>query len=208
MALKDLAGQRFGRLTVIKINKTVNSNGRKRHFWICKCDCGNEKAVNGDNLIFGSVQSCGCLQIENRFSHNKSRATEYNIWHSMFSNPTSPSISKEWITFDGFYKDMGDCPHDFELSRIDKNKGFGKNNCRWVPKLENRYFRRKINKKTTSKYKGIYFCKRSLRYVARITRDGNTTHIGSFINEEDAALEYNKKALELFGEFAVLNIIE
>ena len=33
-------------------------------------------------------------------------------------------------------------------------------------------------------------------------------HIGYFTNEIDAAIAYNKKAIELFGEFACLNIIK
>ncbi len=54
---KDLAGQRFGRLTALKIHS--------RKFgmiqWLCRCDCGNEKVACGTNLSKGKTKSCGCI---------------------------------------------------------------------------------------------------------------------------------------------------
>ena len=58
---KDLIGQRFGRLTVIKREGKDKHN---RATWLCKCDCGNEKVVNSNNLRNGSTTSCGCLKRE------------------------------------------------------------------------------------------------------------------------------------------------
>ena len=56
--IKDLTGQRFGKLTVIE------DSGERRIgnvIWKCKCDCGNEHFVAGGDLQKGYVQSCGCL---------------------------------------------------------------------------------------------------------------------------------------------------
>jgi len=44
-------------------------------------------------------------------------------------------------------------------------------------------------------------------WTSRITKDGKEIHIGCFTTPEDAALAYNKKAKELFGEFATLNVV-
>ena len=41
----DLTGQRFGKLTVIKFSKDVQSGNRKRKYWLCRCDCENIKKV-------------------------------------------------------------------------------------------------------------------------------------------------------------------
>ena len=60
--VKDIIGQKFGRLTVIA-RHPVNSNDRKAR-WICKCDCGNEIVVTGKALRKGTTQSCGCLRRE------------------------------------------------------------------------------------------------------------------------------------------------
>ena len=54
-------GKQFGRLTVLKKGRT-DKNGHI--YWICKCECGNEKEVSGSNLKEGRIQSCGCLHSE------------------------------------------------------------------------------------------------------------------------------------------------
>lgn len=53
----DLTGQRFGKLIVLGISN------KNEYTWLCKCDCGGEKIVHGDNLKKGSTNSCGCLRI-------------------------------------------------------------------------------------------------------------------------------------------------
>lgn len=66
--LIDLEGKRFGKLTVLKIGKPhVYSNGRKSISWLCRCDCGVEKEILGNNLVGGNTTSCGCYRkIESR----------------------------------------------------------------------------------------------------------------------------------------------
>lgn len=59
----------------------------------------------------------------------------------------------------------------------------------------------------SSNYKGVSITKRN-RYESKITHNDNDYFIGNFSKEEDAALAYNRKAKELFGEFAWLNRIE
>lgn len=56
---RDLTGQRFGRLTVIK------EAGRSKQghcLWLCHCDCGNEVVAMGSSLFAGYKRSCGCLE--------------------------------------------------------------------------------------------------------------------------------------------------
>lgn len=57
MALKDITGQRFGKLTVIRRTDSAK-NGNAR--WICRCDCGAEVVTTGNNLRRGDKKSCGC----------------------------------------------------------------------------------------------------------------------------------------------------
>lgn len=61
--LKDRTGERYGRLIVIERAPNLSSN---RVAWKCKCDCGNECIVAGNNLQNGNTQSCGCLNTETR----------------------------------------------------------------------------------------------------------------------------------------------
>ena len=60
---------------------------------------------------------------------------------------------------------------------------------------------------SSSKYKGVYWHKAKGKWISNITIDGCCTHIGYFTCEHQAALAYNKKAKELFGEFANLNVV-
>lgn len=57
--LQDLTGQKFGRLTVIKLHH-YDSNSR-HYYWECECDCGGKAVVYGGHLKSGHTQSCGCL---------------------------------------------------------------------------------------------------------------------------------------------------
>jgi hypothetical protein len=57
-------------------------------------------------------------------------------------------------------------------------------------------------------FKGVHFMGvRRLPYQARITSGGKQIHIGSYKTPTEAATAYNQKALQLFGEFARLNIV-
>ena len=61
---------------------------------------------------------------------------------------------------------------------------------------------------STSKYKGVFWCKDSRAWKASIYYQSKSTMLGYYICEKDAALAYNKKAFELNGEYAYLNKIE
>lgn len=54
MKLKDLTGQKFGRLTV------VSYVGKQK--WLCRCECGNETTVFASNLTSSHTTSCGCAK--------------------------------------------------------------------------------------------------------------------------------------------------
>jgi hypothetical protein len=64
------------------------------------------------------------------------------------------------------------------------------------------------NVSKTSKYVGVSLEKASQKWIAHITYNRKMYHLGTFINEEDAAKAYNQKAIEFFGENARINIIE
>src|SRR5271166_1600709 len=59
--LEDLTGRQINRWLVIEIAERI---GRTR-YWLCQCECGTLKKVNGANLKNGCSRSCGCLRKEN-----------------------------------------------------------------------------------------------------------------------------------------------
>ena len=61
--MENLAGRRFGRLTVIRVvEKDYMNSGHGNALWLCRCDCGQETVVKSSNLKTSHTQSCGCLK--------------------------------------------------------------------------------------------------------------------------------------------------
>ena len=102
-------------------------------------------------------------------------------------------------------------PNEYNIvDHIDGN-GYNNNynNLRWCNHQLNQLNRKKTNNKCSSTYKGVYYDNgkwdRKKRWTAYITFNKKTIRLGRFNTEEEAKEAYNKKALELFGEFAKLN---
>lgn len=55
--MEDLTGLKFGKLTVIRKEKSRNSNS----MWLCVCECGKERIVRGTRLTNNITKSCGCI---------------------------------------------------------------------------------------------------------------------------------------------------
>ena len=80
-------------------------------------------------------------------------------------------------------------------------------NLRFVTSSQNNMNCNK-RKSCTSKYKGVHWDSSRNKWLAQIRIGNSYFHLGRFKMEKDAALAYNIKAIELFGEFARLNIID
>lgn len=79
-----------------------------------------------------------------------------------------------------------------------------KSNLRQCNRQQNQFnTRSRLN--YSSKYKGIGWNKGRKKWRARIGLDGELIDLGLFSSEIEAAKAYDKKAIELFGEFAYLN---
>jgi hypothetical protein len=143
----NITGKRFGRLTV-----TAYAGKRGQlSYWKCACDCGTNTIVFVSNLTSGHTQSCGCLQVENtikaRSKHKGYRSSEYGTWSALKSRCTNPNdkgfayygargikVCQRWMDdFANFLADMGERPSPkHQLDRIDNDKDYEPNNCRWV----------------------------------------------------------------------------
>ena len=69
----DLTNQRFGYLTAI--SKASSKSGKT--YWLCKCDCGNEKEIQTSHLTNGLIKSCGCLSKE--IKQSSKRVTDFRV---------------------------------------------------------------------------------------------------------------------------------
>lgn len=110
----DLTGKTFNKLTVIKQDETKYTN------WICKCECGKIKSINGSSIKRGRVKSCGCLQIE------KVKQTGKNNLKSLIGKRFDKLIVKEKILYKGAtrYSCVCDCGNIIFMfrCRLLKNK--------------------------------------------------------------------------------------
>lgn len=149
-SLKDLVGEKFNHLTVID---RAPEKG-KRVMWRCLCDCGGEIITRGDSLRTGHTVSCGCVGLkrlaERRNKHGKVGTRVYGIWQGIKNrclNPRSAhyrlyggrgiTVCQEWaLSFDAFYRDMGDPPDGFSIDRKDPDKGYCIENCRWATSFD------------------------------------------------------------------------
>lgn len=68
----DLTYKRFGQLIVKERAKKPSKVKNKKAYWLCKCDCGKERVVEGSSLRIGQTLFCGCLRNERiRTARNK-----------------------------------------------------------------------------------------------------------------------------------------
>jgi len=159
-------GDRFGMLTVIS-EESRKEKGVTRRYVKVRCDCGNELEVIGGNLFKGNhTTSCGCyarkVRSELSTTHGHSRRDggnknrTYRCWEAMKQRCFNPNNDDYWnygqrgITvcerwknsFENFLADMGECPADRYIDRIDNDKGYEPSNCRWADALQQVYNRR------------------------------------------------------------------
>ena len=64
----DLTGKTFGKLTVL--SRAENDKYGKAQ-WLCQCQCGNQKIINGASLRKGLTQSCGCQKLAKLKQYNE-----------------------------------------------------------------------------------------------------------------------------------------
>lgn len=145
---KDISGQTFGQLTAIEYSHTTG----KVAFWRCICSCGKEVNVRGTHLRNGNSKSCGHDRYKNAviasrlvsIKHGMEGSPTYISWKSMkerclkayhksHDRYKDVEICQEWIdSFESFLADMGKRPDGTSLDRIDNEKGYFKENCRWA----------------------------------------------------------------------------
>lgn len=151
----DLTGMKFNKLTVIRLYERT---AKRRYMWLCRCDCGKEKVILGDHLKNGHTKSCGCYAREKIKNLNKKTGLTqtklfytYHNMHTRCERKQSSmyalyggrgiNVCEEWSGRNGFknfakWSIQNGYKEGLQIDRIDNDKGYFPDNCRWVSIIE------------------------------------------------------------------------
>ncbi len=112
--LKDWVGKKFGDLTVL----AYDGKRDNKHYWKCRCSCGNETSVCQSSLMNGHTTSCGCKNIPYAAKHFVDGTCVENIRSRRIAKNNSSGVrgvykserSGKWcaqITFQGKTRYLG-----------------------------------------------------------------------------------------------------
>ena len=148
------------RLTVIeRAEDHVSPNGTRHAQWLCRCNCGNDEYIiaMSHNIKNGNTKSCGCIHKKKLNQVNESNKIKkkklyrhkrlYKIWADMKARCNNPNhkryysyggrgihVCKQWNdSFDEFYKWAISSGYNDSLTidRMDNDKGYYPENCKW-----------------------------------------------------------------------------
>lgn len=160
-----LLGQKQNALTAVDIviRPSLKKQGQNQTVIKCLCDCGNTTYLLPYQFIRQDIKSCGCYRSRTPYNatHKQSRTPLYHIWETMRLRCSAPNNQKYYMYGARGIKVCDEWQNDFiafqewalnngwrkglSIDRIDNNKGYAPDNCRWVTrKVQQRNTRRNI----------------------------------------------------------------
>lgn len=150
---KDLTGQTFGRLTVLK---RAFKYGITETLWLCKCSCGKEHITYASGLLNGSTKSCGCRWEDHKHEYVRTHGMSYKKIYKKYIEMKGSCYNKndsnyylrgakgievcsEWKdSFEKFYKWAMESGYGDSLCLHRKNDklDYSPENCEWITASE------------------------------------------------------------------------
>jgi len=149
-------GEKYNHLTILELKAKKSKDGR----WLCKCQCDCENKTiyyaRIDELISNKIKSCGCSQFDGL--HNEVKTRFHTTWSGIKSRCLNVNevgyknyggrgikVCDKWLDYLGFREDMLESyqqhvkeygEKDTFIDRIDVDKDYCKENCRWATRKE------------------------------------------------------------------------
>lgn len=223
--IQDIAGNKYGKLTVLRYTGEKNKAGNAK--WECLCSCENKTIATAGDLKSGRVKSCGCLLYNvHKRQNGYDLSGEYGIGYLRRTNDvfyfdkedfdkvkehcwrcdgggyiktsTNTNSVHQDISMHRFI--MGITDSKIRIDHINGNKKDNrKSNLRIATASQNGINRGK-NINNTTGFKGV--SRNGHGYMARIKKDGKTFYLGTFSTPEKANEVRIKSEKEMFREFA------
>lgn len=187
--LKDL-GFRFA----------TEKSTQKVRYGLYECQyCGGEFECITNSVNTGNTKSCGCVNFSKK--HGLGSNKFYQTWYGMLQRCTNLkskdykhygargiTVCEEWLdvaTFISWAEATHSNIEGYTLDRIDNDKGYSPENCRWVDKTTQALNQRKM-KNNKSGYVGVIWHIRNKKWCANIRINKILKQIGSFLTIEEA----------------------
>lgn len=225
----DLAGRQFGCLT--SLCPAGYRESSHTQLWHCRCGCGKDIIVGGNNLVSGNSESCGCVHgiaISDPITHAQFTAlVVYDLARGVFNRRVagrhyqvgdtlgfldnsngyvrlSIESKKYWAHRAAWFYVTGQWPEK-QIDHIDRNRANNAwQNLREATQTQNNANAKKpIN--NTSGYKGVFFNSETNLFVAQIGFQNKNYQLGGYVDVVEAAKAYDAAAIKFFGEYARIN---
>ena len=161
--------------------------------------CGNHWEVMVHSINSESTKSCGCQKYTGLITHGVTKHRLYYIWFGLVDRCTNPNhnrykdyggrgitVCEEWLDVKNFIEDMyPSYMEGLSLDRIDNDKGYSLDNCRWAD-ASTQAINRRIQKNNTSGFVGVSYHNGKARWVAQIMVNKIIIHLGYFNSVQEA----------------------
>lgn len=212
------------------LRKATDTSPQRYRYGVFKCQyCGKEFEAQLQSIKSRNTISCGCQRAEMLYLHNTQSRTHglsqnkfFNRWYSMLERCNNPKnisytnyggrgirVCSEWLdprNFITWCESTHPNVKGVTLDRIDNDKGYSPENCRWADATTQGTNQRKM-KNNKSGYVGVIWHIRDKRWVVNIRISKKLINLGSFKDKIEAVLARDNYIIEngLPHKLSILN---
>ena len=182
------------------MKKPTETSQRRYSFGLYECQyCNIEFEARTKDIKSGNTKSCGCQK--GGITHGRSNSRFYKTWTDMIRRCTNHkatgyknygargiTVCDEWLDVTNFVawcEETYPNIKGYSLDRIDNDKGYSPDNCRWTD-ATTQNINQRIKKNNTSGFVGIYWNNKNNNWRTCIHLNKVRYNIGSFKTIEEA----------------------